>query len=82
MCARSRSEVACEITHYANGAAPFMGYLSIAFPMLPCYQSGLTKDKSIQLKFLPAKNNNMEMIGILPRYNTMKCQLQSMSGTF
>ena len=23
----------------------------------------------------------MEMIGILPRYNTMKCQLQSMSGT-
>ena len=23
----------------------------------------------------------MEMIGILPRYNTMKCQLQAMSGT-
>ena len=23
----------------------------------------------------------MEMIGILPRYNTMKCLLQSMSGT-
>ena len=27
------------------------------------------------------KKTSMEMIGILPRYNTMKCQLQLMSGT-
>ena len=33
-------------------------------------------------KFLPGKIITCtEMIGILPRYNTMKCQLQSMSGT-
>ena len=34
-------------------------------------------------KLLPGKviTYTMEMIGILPRYNTTKCQLQSMSGT-
>ena len=33
-------------------------------------------------KFLPGKIiTYMEMIGLLPRCNTMKCQLQSMSGT-
>ena len=40
-------------------------------------QSGLTKDKR-----LVTRNFCQEMIGILPKYNTMNaCQLQSMSGT-
>ena len=35
-----------------------------------------------QLKFLPGNTlTYMDTIGILLRYNTMKCQLQSLSGT-
>ena len=44
----------------------------------------VTKDKRFdQLQEVSArKNNNMfGMIGILPRYNTMRCQLESKSGT-
>ena len=40
---------------------------------------GIGASNQIQLEFLPT--TYMEMVGILPRYNTMKCQLQSMSGT-
>ena len=46
----------------------------------------VAKDKSIQLatrNFLPRKIITcMEKIGILPRYNIMQRQLQSMLGTY
>ena len=38
---------------------------------------------SYKIFLLIGESNNvyMKIIGVLPRYNTMKCQLQSMSGT-
>ena len=49
----------------------------------PQNESGVTKpeDEISHKKFLLGKITYKEMIGILPRCNTMKCQLQSMSGT-